>query len=83
MGVLKHVEPDPSVIKAWIMPGTGVMLCVDQRFADWLGKSGVDTIGHHFKSLAVDQGELERSVQTRTPLGRTLSRWAAFGTTPG
>lgn len=34
MGVVKRVEPDPKVIRVWLMPG-GTILCLDQRFVEW------------------------------------------------
>jgi hypothetical protein len=53
MGVLKPSPDDSGVVKAWVMPG-GMVLCVDQRFTDWLGKVPTDCCGKPLASLAVD-----------------------------
>lgn len=34
MGVIKPVEPDPKIIRVWVMP-SGTVLCLDQRFLEW------------------------------------------------
>ncbi len=58
MGVLKPTEEDPNVVKAWVMPG-GAILCVDQRFTDWFGKTPGDCVGRSLSSLAVEQDRLQ------------------------
>jgi hypothetical protein len=36
MGVLRAVESDEAVIRAWLLPN-GTILCVDQNFIDYAG----------------------------------------------
>ncbi|KAG2422329.1 hypothetical protein HXX76_016114 [Chlamydomonas incerta] len=67
MGLLKEVEADPNVIKAWLMPN-GVTLCADQSFTDYAGWAPNDLIGKPFSKIAADPeamaGLLERAVHS-------------------
>jgi hypothetical protein len=56
MGVIHESAEDKNVVKAWIMPG-GTLLCMDQRFTDWLGKSIVDCVGRPLHILASEGHE--------------------------
>ena len=51
MGVITPSVEDKNVVKAWIMPG-GNLLCMDQRFTDWLGKNPADCVGRPLHILA-------------------------------
>lgn len=54
MGVLKPAEDDPSTVHAWMMT-QGTILCVDQRFSDWFGRSPTEVVGRPFNTLATEQ----------------------------
>lgn len=45
------------MLQAWVMP-TGAILCVDQRFSDWFGKTPEDCVGKPFMTLGVEQDQL-------------------------
>jgi hypothetical protein len=45
------------LLQAWVMP-TGAILCVDQRFSDWFGKTPEDCVGKPFTTLGVEQDQL-------------------------
>lgn len=53
MGILKSVEADKSVIRAWLLP-SGTILCVDQNFIDYAGYATKDLLGKAFSTLASD-----------------------------
>ncbi|GLI64845.1 hypothetical protein VaNZ11_008226 [Volvox africanus] len=57
MGVLKSAEDDPSTVHAWMMT-QGTILCVDQRFSDWFGRSPNEVVGRPFNTLATEQDVL-------------------------
>ncbi|GLC33063.1 hypothetical protein PLESTB_000374500 [Pleodorina starrii] len=57
MGVLKPAEDDPGTVHAWMMT-QGTILCVDQRFSDWFGRSPNEVVGRPFNTLATEQDVL-------------------------
>jgi hypothetical protein len=46
-------------VRAWLTP-SGLLLCVDRRFTDWLGRGQAESVGRAFSSMAEDEQQLER-----------------------
>ncbi|KAI8467685.1 MAG: hypothetical protein J3K34DRAFT_523567 [Monoraphidium minutum] len=70
MGVLHCAEEsDPSVVRLWVTPGSGIILCADERFADNFGVSHADVAGRPFSTLGPDMEALNRLIEqaTNTP----------------
>lgn len=61
MGVFAAVADDKTVVRVYVAPG-GSILCADQRFQDWFGRSPSDIQGKPFHSMGVEQGQLEQLV---------------------
>ncbi|GFR48517.1 hypothetical protein Agub_g10412 [Astrephomene gubernaculifera] len=57
MGVLKPADDDTSTVHAWMMT-QGTILCVDQRFSDWFGRTPSELVGRPFNTLATEQDVL-------------------------
>jgi hypothetical protein len=47
---------------------SGTILCVDQRFSDWFGKTPEECVGRAFASLGAEQDKLLRWGRGRGPL---------------
>jgi hypothetical protein len=52
------IAPDPSIIQAWLLP-SGIMLCADQSFLDYVGWTTADLVGKPFSSLGEDRAALD------------------------
>lgn len=60
MGLMRRAEePDPSVVRLWVAPASGVILCADERFADNFGISHADVAGRAFSTLGPDMEALD------------------------
>lgn len=73
MGVLKPADDDPTTVHAWMMT-QGTILCVDQRFSDWFGRSPNEVVGRPFNTLATEQVRRERGAPVRLHSGAVRSR---------
>lgn len=62
MGVLKAVESDKTIIRAWLLT-SGTVLCVDQNFIDYAGWASKDLLGHAFAALATDDALVSKMIK--------------------
>ena len=63
MGVMRRAEePDPSVVRLWVTPASGLILCADERFADNFGVTNADIAGRAFSTLGLDMEVLDKWV---------------------
>jgi len=61
MGLIKKVEEnDPSTVRLWVAPVTGIILCADERFADNFGVTHAEVAGRAFSTLGPDIEALDR-----------------------
>jgi len=51
-------KQDPDVVRAWITT-SGITLCVDRRFTDWLGTSQGECVGRPFAALSEEGRRVE------------------------
>lgn len=62
MGVIKAIESDKTIIRAWLLP-SGTVLCVDQNFIDYAGWASKDLLGHAFAALATDDALVGKMIK--------------------
>jgi hypothetical protein len=61
MGLIRVLQDtDPSVVRLWVAPSTGAILCADDRFADNFGIAHAEVAGRAFSTLGPDIEALER-----------------------
>jgi hypothetical protein len=49
----------PSLMRAWLSP-TGILLCVDKSFSDYVGWAPSELAGRPLASVCTEPAELER-----------------------
>jgi len=63
MGVVRPTRcEDASVVRLWVVPGTGVILAADESFADHFGVEAGQLVGRGVGMLGPDIEALDRWV---------------------
>jgi hypothetical protein len=61
MGLIKVLQDqDPAIVRLWVAPATGAILCADERFADNFGVTNLEIAGRPFSTLGPDIEALEK-----------------------